>query len=162
IPIIIIIPLIVFINCNTEDGPDFGPYYQKSYVDSVFAVIPTDTVHIIIEEFDLGPPQRQDIFYKTVNKQSLNDTIKITLKVNFGSYSPNPDPVKDLQILNDTLYIWYAARERPESLNLNKRHSISTITNVETNPKLDYYSIEEAIIHKSPNKIISFETKFYN
>jgi len=151
---------ILFINCS-NDGPDLGTYYQKSFVDSIYAEMYVDPVHIIVEQFGLVENIKEIIPYDTENNASLNDTIKLILKVNFGSYSPNPNPKKELIIINDTLYLWYASREKPEITNLKKLHSNKNISGIQTSPKLEYYSIEKATIKKSPTKKISFRSILY-
>ncbi|UCF65502.1 MAG: hypothetical protein JSW33_06630 [bacterium] len=149
-----------FVGC-TDDGPDLGIYYQKSFVDSVVTVIYADSIHIIIEEFGPGQPERKNIAYEFENQQSLDDTIKLILHVNFGSYSPIPDPIREIKVSGDTLYLWYASRQKPDVLNLHKFNSGSILGVVDTSPRLDYYSIEEAIIQVSASKKISLETRFY-
>ncbi len=156
---VILIP-IFFINCS-DDGPDLGTYYQKSFVDSIYADIHVDSVHIIVEQFGLVEYVKEIIPYDIENNMSLNDTTKLILNVNFGSYSPTPNPKKELIITNDTLYLWYASREKPEISNLKKLHSNKNISGIQTSPKLEYYSIEKATIKKSPTKKISFRSILY-
>lgn len=151
---------IFFINCS-DDSTDFGTYYQKSFVDSIYADMHVDSVHIIVEQFGSVEYVKEIIPYNIINNTSLNDTIKLILHVDFGSYSPNPNPKKELNITNNTLYLWYAATEKLEKSNQNRIHSNKNISGIQTSPKLEYYSIEKATIKKSPTKKISFRSKIY-
>jgi len=156
---IIILP--IFLMDCSDDGPDLGKYYQKSFVDSIDAVVKADTVKIIIEQFGVVDLVKENIPIDTINYIFLSDTIKLILNVNFGSYSPNPAPYKELFVSSDTLYLWYASREKPKSTHLYKSSSINNISGIQTSPKLEYYSIENVIIKKSPKKKIYFESKLY-
>lgn len=156
---VILIP-VFFINCS-DNGSDLGIYYTKSFVDSVYANIYADSVQIIVEQFGLVEYVKEIIPYDIINNSSLDDTIKLILHVDFGSYSPNPNPKKELITTNDTLYLWYASSEKPEISNLKKLHSNKNINGIQTSPKLEYYSIEKALIKKSPTKKISFRSILY-
>ncbi len=158
--IIIFAVLIFLLNC-TDDGPYFGEFYEKSYTDSITVVMNTDTIKIIIEQFGVSSQVQEYIPCDTINNISLIDTIKLILNVKFGTYSPNPDLYTDIIISNDTLYIWYASREKPVSTILYKPSSTKNISGIQTSPKLDYYNIENVIIKKSPIKIIEFKSKLY-
>ncbi len=157
----IIFTILIFLIKCTDDGPDLGKYYEKSFADSITTILNTDTVKIIIEQFGVSNQVQEYIPYDTINNLSLLDTIRLVLNVNFGSYSPNPDPFKDIIISNDTLYIWYASKQKPGSERLFKPATNNSISGIQTSPKLEYYNIENVHIKKSPSKKIIFESKLY-
>jgi len=158
--LIIIACTLSCITCTVDDD-GLGTYYQKSFTDKISAIMPSDSVHIIIEQLGLTEQVNEKITHDFENDASLGDTIGLILNVNFGSYLPDPNPKKDLKISGDTLYLWYASRERPELIYLYKIHANQDITGIETSPKLEYYNIEKAVIKKSPDKEISFESTLY-
>ena len=94
--------LILFLYCS-DDGPEFGEYYEKSFTDSLISIMNDDTIKIIIEQFGVSRQVQEYIPYDTLNDDPLLDTLILVLDVKFGSYSPNPNPFKDIIISNDTL-----------------------------------------------------------
>lgn len=158
--LLIIILSLLLIKCSS-DGSDLEKYYERNFKDIIVITMNIDTVKILIEQLEVSNQVQENIPYDTINNILLVDTLKIELDVKFGSYLPDPDPYKNIVISNDTLYIWYASRKKPESTKLLKSNSANNISGIDTSPKLEYYNIENVIIKKSPHKRIKFESKLY-
>ena len=161
IVVLTILSLPIFLMNCSDNGPDLGTYYQKSFIDRIETIVQSDTVTIVIEQLGISDIVKQEIPYDTTNSIFMGDTIKLLLNVSFGSYSSNPNPYKELFVSNDSLYLWYASREKPKSTNLSKVSSANSNSGILTSPKPDYYSIENVIIRKSGKKKIFFESKIY-
>jgi hypothetical protein len=158
---IIISTIIIFFLYCSEDVPEFGEYYENTFTDSLITIMNNDTIKIIIEQFGVSSQVQEYIPYDTLNNNPLLDTLILVFDLKFGSYSSNPNPFKDIIISNDTLYIWYAAKQKPVSEKLIKKSNLTSITGGQTTPKLEYYNIEKVDIKKASNKKITFESKLY-
>lgn len=154
--------LIYTISCiKNSDGPDIGQYYEQDYIDQIIVISQEDSIHIIVEQLPAISSFNENILVSIENDTSLIDTIKLELKVKYGSYSSEPHPQKELIIEDAIIYLWYASGKRPEPVQLKKVKSEQTISKITTRPKDEYYNIESIIIKKSNLKNITYEILFY-
>ena len=144
-------------NCSkNEEG--FGTFYEGSYIDYLRVEMPCDSFKITIEQLASSSIVDGNITYEIENDASMLDMVKMELSVDFGSYSPEPNPFKDLISDSTTIYIWYAHIEKPGQISLNKS---TAITGIPISPKLDYYSIQKIKVIKSERKEITFESMVF-
>jgi hypothetical protein len=141
--------------CGCTKESDQGKYYTLNFTDEVFSVFMSDSVHIVVTQYGSSSIIKDSIPFLFENNESISDTIKLIMEVKFGSYFETPTPNKQVTVSGDTLFLWYASGP-PPNYSLQKS---STITQVETSPKVAYYSIQSVVIKKSVNKSVTFHSK---
>ena len=160
----ILIVLVIWISiwkCS-ENKPELGKYYEKSFNDTITSVIIADTVKLIVEQLASSNQVKEFIPYNITVNNSLVDSIKLVMNVKFGSYSPDSDPYINIISYEDSLYIWYASQNKPGSDKLSKTNSITSPNELNTSPNTEFYNIENINIIKSSNKIINFESRLFH
>jgi hypothetical protein len=140
--------ILVLSSCNTDDDP--GEYYQGTFNDSVAIINEADTTNIILE-------QARTQFHKenvpySIEINDNTDAIVLKLFVSYGSYNQNPNPVKDIDEISDTFYVWYSLRNK-SGKTLPKNNSI---TEVNTSPAISYVSIDSVVVQKATSKVVNF------
>ncbi|MBI5660844.1 MULTISPECIES: hypothetical protein [Ignavibacterium] len=161
---IFMIVVLALQSCEMNDI-DGNKYYKGKFIDEIFIVKESDTINIIIEQFQKWPFQKDSIPYSFDEKKDSSDLIALKLFVSFGSYSQLPKVNKEVYSIMDTILIWYDSYvwiSGRDVLNksLYKNHSDNLITDISTAPKLEYLIIDSIVIHKSIYKAVSINTSF--
>lgn len=138
--------------CNTDNDKDFGTYYSGTFNDLINIFCESDTVNIVLEQLS-SHFQKQNVPY-SIETNNI-DTVMIKLFVSFGSYNQQPEPVKNVNQISDTFYVWYSLVSKT-SKTINKG---SAITEVSTSPKISYVSVDSLVISKTPDKVIHFNSR---
>lgn len=142
---------IIFLFSSCYTGDDLGEFYEGTFNDSVTILSEPDTVNIVLEQ---GRTQfhKENIPYSIETLNNNTDTITLKLFVSFGSYNQNPKPLKEINKVSDTIYVWYSMRGKM-SKTFDKDN---TINKVNTSPQIDYVIIDSIAVQKGTNKVISF------
>jgi hypothetical protein len=138
---------------NTDDGK----FYKGKYSDEIIIIDEADTLNIVIEQFESLPLSKDNIPYSYNEDNSNSDLISLTLFVSYGSYSQTPKVFKEANKIIDTIYIWYASREKFNKT-IYKKNSITEPAAMA--PKLEYVTIDSISIQKSKNKVINLYSRF--
>ncbi len=146
----------LFSGCWQEKDDDFK-YYESSYVDTVAYVVPLDSVHIEIIQSGLLSKLLDTIPHQIAGDAGLGDTIRMVLSVNFGNSSPTPSPYKEIGLIQDTLRLIYSSFPLIKITYLKENE----ILEANTSPALPYYSIQNVVVHKSPEKFIRFNSSIH-
>lgn len=146
------------IGCTESTYDDLGPYYELTFTDSAFAVVSTDSVHVILTQVPISLQVKEIVPFQTVDVSTIGDTIKFTLDVLFGSYSQTPNPQKSISIRQDSVLFWYAHIPGPPG-GFPKTGATSM---AQTSPKPTYYSVQSILIRKHPSKNVSFKSTLYH
>jgi len=160
----IILITILFQSCEMNDT-DGNNYYKGNFIDEIFIVTESDTTNIMIEQFQKLPFQKDSISYSFEEEKDSSELIVLNLFISFGSYSQLPKVNKEAYSIMDTIYIWYdsyvwsSGRDIFKN-SLNKYNSNNLITEISSEPKLEYIVIDSIVIHKSKNKSVSLNTSF--
>lgn len=154
--ILFLVLLFGLTGCWQEDDDDFK-YYESSYIDTVAYVVPLDSVHIEIIQSGLLSKLLDTIPHQIADDAGLGDTIRMVLSVNFGSYSPTPSPYEDISLFQDTLRLIYSSFPLIKIAYLKENE----ILEANTSPALPYYSIQNVVVHKSPEKFIRFNSSIH-
>ncbi len=149
----------LFIGCSKKDGGDLGPYYELTYRDSALAVVIGDTIHVVVTQMPSGRLVKDTIPFDLKYNADLLDTIKLEFEVKFGSYSSIPNPQKERLVQHDTLFLWYTSQLSRRSV--YKPSSPFGVSQIETSPKLEYYSIQSISINVSPTKQCTFYSQLW-
>jgi hypothetical protein len=145
--------------CSKSGDGGFGPYYDVSLSDSVFAVVPTDSVFVVLTQVENNRILSQ-VPVQIVEDSALGDTIRINLTVIVGSYSSTPSPSKEVLVHGDTLSLWYSSVQPYHGF--PKRSSNNSVESVENDPRPIYCSVQRVLIVKSHNKVVSFASRLYS
>ncbi|MEK7819472.1 MAG: hypothetical protein AAB255_06765, partial [Bacteroidota bacterium] len=151
------ITILLLMGCSKEREEDgFGTYYEFSYNDSCFVVLSNDTINITLINIRNLHRVDSNIVLEIKNESLLSDTIKFNLNVVYEGYSPVPSPQKYWTLRQDTLFYWYGyspiiPHKQSESF------IVSSNFQIQTSPRLTYFSIQKIVIRKSPNKQITFK-----
>lgn len=156
IDIFILILFLTISGCWQEDDDDFK-YYESSYVDTVAYVVPLDSVHIEIIQSGLLTKLLDTIPHQIVDDAGLGDTIRMVLSVNFGNSSPTPSPYEDISLIQDTLRLVYSSAPLIKIAYLKENE----ILEANTSPALPYYSIQNVVVFKPPDKFIWFNSSIH-
>lgn len=148
--------LLVFVIYSCSDDEGFGDYYTGSFSDNLAFTVDSDSVNILFGMFD-GERQSHLIPYSEQIDNSLSDSVKIKLFASYGSFTENPEPVKEIVQDRDTTFIWYSVFENMMK-QLNKSNSLLKVGN---NPKTEYIIIDSAVVFKNESKTVSLSTKIY-
>lgn len=142
--------LLLFLSLSCSDQIDeFGKYYEGQYNEEIFFYLPSDSVVIIFEQAEMPIKLKENIPYSTsINAES--DSIKLQLYVSFGSYDQRPNIKKDIQYVDDTVYVWYSTRSKFYK-NLSKDEGITSFAN---SPKPDYVSVDSIVVYKPVDKFV--------
>ena len=156
--------IILFQSCEKDDT-DRNKYYKGNFIDELFIATQSDTTNIVIKQFQKLPFQNDSISYSFEEKNDSSDLITLELFVSFGSYSQHPKVNKEVNSIMDTIYIWYDSyvwNFDASVLNksLYKHYSNNLITEISSEPKLEYILIDSILVHKSKYKVISINTSF--
>lgn len=154
-PAFIIIVIFLFQSCEMNKTDD-DRYYKGKFTDEIVIVDESDTSNIVIEQFESLPLSKDSIPYSYNEKNINSDLITLELFVSYGSYSQTPKVIKEANIISDTVYIWYASRER-----INKSfYKNNSITESFTAPRLEYVIIDSIVIQKNINKVVKLFSRF--
>ncbi|KAF0151327.1 MAG: hypothetical protein FD143_1995 [Ignavibacteria bacterium] len=141
--------LLLSLSCS-EQTDKFGNYYEGQYNEDMLFYSPLDSVIIIFEQAEMPVKLKENIPYSTFNNAE-SDSIKLKLYISFGSYSQRPNTTKDIQFVDDTVYIWYSTRNKfYKTLSKDK-----SIISVATSPRPDYVSVDSIVVYKHVNKFIT-------
>ena len=152
---ILFIVMILLSGCKKDEG--FGTYYEFNYSDSLSAVVPGDSVHIVLIQLATTGDVSPNVPFDVVQDSLLLDTVRLNFDVAYGSYSPTPSPWKQDTVRNDTLFLWY-----PHIKPFNgfpKRSAGETVTEIQTSPLLPYYSVQRMHIRTSQRRQVVFHSK---
>lgn len=153
--VFIIIVILLFQSCEMNNTDD-DRFYKGKFTDEIVIVDESDTLNIVIEQLESLPIAKDSILYSYNEGNNNSDLITLKLFVSYGSYSQSPKVIKEANIISDTIYIWYASREKYNKL-LYKNNSI---TESVTAPKLEYVTIDSILIYKTRNKIVNLFSRF--
>lgn len=145
----------IFVSCS-DGKEDFGNYIKGNYYDELVVVSKDSSIVIIIEQLQLIENLNESIPFSYLNKEQLSDTVKLNINVSFGSYNTKPEIFKEINSINDTIYVWYSTRGE-KNYGLGKNNSINSIS---TSPKITYVNINSVVINKSDNKNVKLISRF--
>ncbi|WP_353678107.1 hypothetical protein [Rosettibacter primus] len=135
---------------------DDDRFYKGKYIDEIIIVNEADTSNIVIEQFESLPLSKDSIPYSFKEENNNSDLITLRLFVSYGSYSQTPKVIKEANMTMDTIYIWYASREKIYKT-FYKNNSI--IESIDA-PKLEFITIDSIVIQKSINKVVNIFSRF--
>ncbi len=146
----IIISLVIS-SCS-EETENFGKYYEGEFNDYITFNYNQDSVNIILEQLGTASIIKQNVPYSIENIQSIGDSITIKMFISFGSYKETPNVVKQINSINDSIYIWYSTRDNPNKVIAKT----SNITGIETSPRIDFVSVDSVVIYKPDSISVQF------
>ncbi len=146
----------LLITCDTQD--DFPKYYEGKLTDSITIISQSDTTNIMIEQLRLLPVFRDSVPYSEEITIPDSGTIRLKLIVSFGSYSERPGIVKQVNQIDDTVFVWYSNRDRISKQLLKD----NTITVVNTSPRIEYVSIDSVFIQRNQNEKVNLYSRLLN
>jgi hypothetical protein len=151
-PIFFAMVSLFFTSCS-EDNDDFGEYYERTFIDSVIVFSDSDTINIVLEQARTQF-QKEKIPY-SIEIKNNTDSIRLKLFVSFGSYENNPNPLKEISEISDTIYVWYSLRKK-----MSKAfYKNNSITEANTSPRISYISIDSIVVQRGQDKRVNLLTR---
>lgn len=95
--ILVVCASVALASCTTDDDP--GEYFTSNFSDVISEVLPMDSIHVVLTQ--TGTPEH--IPFHIEDQSSLEDTIRVMLSVETGSYRQRLTPQKGVSIHSDTL-----------------------------------------------------------
>jgi len=154
IAVIIIILILSLFACN-DDGTDFGDYNESQFDDTIELIANENPAVIVFEQLQLNDLMNEHIPYSVINDELSEDSIKLSLKVSYGSYNNRPEVFRELSTKGDTVFVWYSTRSNESNISGKNE----TINSIATSPKITFVEVDSIIIHKHIDKSIDFITR---
>lgn len=145
-----IISLLLITGCMSDGGDSTDTYYEFAFVDKVSTPLEGDTVHIILIQRPIHAGDIEVIPYELTEDANLGDTVKLSLRVFYGGYSPIPSPRKRIEVDGDSLRLYY---DRAAVLPGLKKGDARTST--QNSPKITYYTIRGVGIAMAPGRRVT-------
>ena len=118
--------------------------------------MPNDTINITLINIRNLNRVDSNIAREIKDDSLVSDTIKLYLNVFYQGYSPVPSPQQYWTLRQDTLFYWYGYSPIGHDKQ-SESFIVSSNFKTQTSQKRTYFSIQNMLIRKSPNKHITFK-----